>query len=421
MKRSCFIVLSCLLLIALSGCTDSSGGTRTAGLEEKPAVSETGSANTAQNPQSQEEIAISEEDVTVSAEKAGTSPESEKPETITETGSTTDLEKTPFVLWEYEGYIDECREYTWQEEFMDCDYDGDGKTDRVSRSWDRDEQTAVYTVEFGNGDRLVVPKGWETGFPHIQGGDLDGDGENEILVTLSYDTSTDPYAFGEMWLFDRDVSTGEYAEADLPLAIGENGAKGFNIDYGKPENGRIRFTIKDAGLSMEEDVGEEYVSLWWTDEARSDMRNVYHAEISSAGNPVLRCYIAPFPRNLMSLGFNLNYRNGKYVVGYIETDSPREDGADNEASLSDSQEEETIPEYFVYVDASDGYANLRTGPGTEHNIICQIPNGEALEVYRSDATAANGKKWLKVAYWMETNDDAGSWVTGWIAESQLQE
>ena len=232
-------------------------------------------------------------------------------------------EKSPFILWEYEGYIDECDGYYWQDEFKDCDYDGDEKADRVNRTWDQNEQTAIYKIEFGNGDILVTPMGWETGFPHIQSGDLDGDGVKEILVTLSYDTSTDPSSFGDMWLFDKDESSGEYAEVDLPLKeSGENGAKGFEIDYDKPEDGKIKFTIKDASFSRTEDLGEDYISSWWSDETVSEMRSIFCAEITGSSNPVLRCYIAPFRRWSTILGFNLNYNNGQYEVGYIEIDEP---------------------------------------------------------------------------------------------------
>ena len=87
---------------------------------------------------------------------------------------------------------------------------------------------------------------------------------------------------------------------------------------------------------------------------------------------------------------------------------------------AEQEEEETIPEYLVYVNASDGYANLRTGPGTEYDIICQIPNGDSLEVYREDAMSQSGKKWLKVAYYGKAdNENSYEWLTGWIAESQL--
>ncbi len=352
-------------------------------------------------------------------------PEEEKPEAVTapeEDDPEEDQDASPFILWEYEGYVDECKGYLWRKEFKNCDYDGDGKTDRVKRVLDSDEQAAYYTVEFGNGDELRVPKVWDTGFPHIQGGDLDGDGSKEILVTFTYDTGTDPNSYGDMWLFDKDSSAGDYREVQLPFARGENGAKGFDIEYDKPQNGKIRFNIKEGGLSMEEEVGEEYISAWWTDEATSETRYVYRAEIKDEANPVVRCYIEPLPRNALSLGFDLNYRNGEYEVGYIEKDSPYEETADVSDLPSDYTEDETIPEYFEYVDAPDGYANLRTGPGTEYDVTCQIPNGESLEVYRGEATAKNGKKWLKVAYYVGSDDDdEDPWITGYIAKSQLQD
>jgi hypothetical protein len=230
-------------------------------------------------------------------------------------------EKSPFILWEYEGYVDECAGYFWQEEFQNCDYDADGMPDRLNRSWSQEDETAVYTIEFGNGDTLTVPPGWETGFPHVQSGDLDEDGEKEILVTLSYDTSTDPSSFGDMWLFDKDAS-GEYKEVALPLASGENGAKGFTIDYDEPDGCVIRYSIKEAGLSRSEDVGDDYINNWWTTERTTNMRSVYWAEILEVNYPVVRCYVEPLPRGGDSLGFNLAYRNGKYEIGYVELDSP---------------------------------------------------------------------------------------------------
>ena len=232
-------------------------------------------------------------------------------------------EPSPFDLWEYEGYVDECDMYIWVDEFRERDYDGDGKTDRVNRSWDGEEETAIYTIEFANGDKLITPKGWETGFPHIQSGDLDGDGAKEILVTLTYDTSTDPYSFGDMWLFDKDETTGEYREVELPLTVaGENGAKGLAIEYDKPQDGKITFTLKDAGLSKTEDVGDDYISQWWDEEYVPDTRVVFWAEIINEDAPVLRCYVAPLHRWSLILGFNLNYNNGKYEIGYTEIDEP---------------------------------------------------------------------------------------------------
>lgn len=230
--------------------------------------------------------------------------------------------KSPFVLWEYEGYVDECEGYYWQDEFKNCDYDDDGKVDRLNRIWDRNEQIALYTIEFGNGNKLEVPKGWETGFPHVQSGDLDGDNVKEILVTLSYDTSTDPLSFGDIWLFDFDETASEYREVRLPLASGENGAKGFTISYDEPDDLVIRYTIKEAGLSRSEEVNDDYINSWWTNEKTTDMRSVYWAEIREGKSPAVRCYVEPLPRGGASLGFDLSYRNGKYTIGYVELDAP---------------------------------------------------------------------------------------------------
>ncbi len=90
-------------------------------------------------------------------------------------------------------------------------------------------------------------------------------------------------------------------------------------------------------------------------------------------------------------------------------------------------EDEVIPEYSVYVRSADGYANLRTGPGTEYEVICQIPTGDSMEVYRQSAVDSKGKKWLKVAYWHpigrsqgDGSDDPGVTETGWISESQVE-
>lgn len=105
-------------------------------------------------------------------------------------------------------------------------------------------------------------------------------------------------------------------------------------------------------------------------------------------------------------------------IGSLKGGSGSGDKADAEEG---SDEEGTIPQYLLYVKAPDGYANLRTGPGTEYDIICRIPNGDELEVYREDAISKTGKKWLKVAYWREAdNEDGYEWLTGWIAESQLE-
>ena len=102
-------------------------------------------------------------------------------------------------------------------------------------------------------------------------------------------------------------------------------------------------------------------------------------------------------------------------------------GNTEETGQIDTAEDHTIPEYFIYVVSPDGYANLRTGPGTEYDVICQIPTGDSMEVYRETATDKKGNKWLKVAYWhpegtsqLDGSNEEGITEIGWIAESQVE-
>lgn len=299
------IALALFIMASIVGCGKASD-TNAVNEQEKIASQMTTSADENAVKDDEKNVSSGEEDVR------------EEPE---DTNGNAPEEKSPFLLWEYEGYVDECAGYFWRDEFINCDYDGDGKSDRLSRKWDGNEQVAIYTIEFGNGNNLEVPKGWETGFPHVQSGDLDGDGEKEILFTLTYDTSTDPLSFGDMWLFDKDAA-GKYNEVSLPLASGENGAKGLSIEYDEPDGGVIRYSIKETGLSRSEEVGDAYISRWWTTEKASEMRSVFWAELREGSNPAVRCYVAPFPRMDVSLGFDVSYRNGKYEIGYVELDSP---------------------------------------------------------------------------------------------------
>ncbi len=236
-----------------------------------------------------------------------------------DTNSDENIETSPMFLWDYEGYIDEAKGYTWYNEFVNCDYDKDGATDRVYRIYDADAQEAYYSIEFGNGRVLSVPKAYDTGFPHIQMADLDGDGEGEVLFTLTYDTSTDPFAFGDMWLFDYDAEYDIYDEVELPLSTSENGGKALTFEYGAPENGNIKFKVQQTGLEATAEADNEYVEYWWTNEAITEDRYIWEATIKETdkGN-VIYCEAQVLPRFGTFVIFNLRYDNGKYVIEDME-------------------------------------------------------------------------------------------------------
>ena len=83
------------------------------------------------------------------------------------------------------------------------------------------------------------------------------------------------------------------------------------------------------------------------------------------------------------------------------------------------KEQEAADEYidnndYYVVKAPDGYVNLRTGPGTEFQIITPVNNGEYLQSLGEQKPAANGKMWVKVAWWADGH------VEGWVIGSQVE-
>ena len=251
---------------------------------------------------------------TVAEEPEATPAPAEVPEeTPTPTEAEEETERSPFVLWQHAGYVDEAEGYTWQDEFIDKDFDGDGTKDRVYREWFEEEQTAKYTIEFGNGRELIVSGGWETGFPHVQAGDLTGNGEPEILFTLSYDTSTDPMSFGEMWVFEYDKDSNSYKEMSLPLVNGDegNGARCLELEYGTPDKNVVGVKVKQNGFTADAELDEDYLEHYWksdlTAKDYSEKRMVWSAEIKDAA---IHCSVQPFYKYGDVIEFDLVY-NGK--------------------------------------------------------------------------------------------------------------
>lgn len=114
----------------------------------------------------------------------------------------------------YTGYLDECTQWTWYEEFVNLDLDGDGRTDRVWRENIEDWALADYRIEFGNGD-VAELSGMGGGIPQVRSLDINGDSRREVLFTLSYGFSTDPRAFGENALLMKGED-GAYGLVALP-------------------------------------------------------------------------------------------------------------------------------------------------------------------------------------------------------------
>lgn len=128
-------------------------------------------------------------------------------------GEDVPVETSVFGYSSYTGYLDECVQWSDYGNFSGCDYDGDGLTDRVWRESIEDWAVARYRIELSGGEAIEIGK-VGGGVPQVRAVDLDGDGTNEILFTLSYGFSTAPQAFGEMALFGKKGK--EYELLELP-------------------------------------------------------------------------------------------------------------------------------------------------------------------------------------------------------------
>ena len=191
--------------------------------------------------------------------------------------------------------------YVLLEEYQNCDYDSDGLTDSVYRG-KVTTFTTEYRIEFGNGD-IVDFTGAGAALPVVQGKDLNGDGINEVLVTVAADNSSKTASYGRIWLYEKKFATDNYSEAKLPLADNGNGNKEVHINYEKPFENNITFTIEEKGEYCQVMMrpGENYIKNNWTDGEKSEVVNVYHAEFvdhiykDDNSKPGIRCYIEPFP------------------------------------------------------------------------------------------------------------------------------
>lgn len=176
-------------------------------------------------------------------------------ESKTESETEMAIETSYTGVWDYTGYLDECTGWTGYQEFVGCDYDEDGKTDHVYRYNIDKKDSCVYWIEFGNG--AVIEPGKvvaDTGFPHIQTADLQGDGIKEIIFTLSYDTSTGPMCFGDMAVFKRaQEDEYSYEKLDMPKPFKES-EHGYSqmlpIHYEQEADQSLRITCADIGADF---------------------------------------------------------------------------------------------------------------------------------------------------------------------------
>ena len=167
-----------------------------------------------------------------------------------------------FAYASYTGYMDECAAWDGYGQFVNRDYDGDGRRDRVYRTNLGLDDRCTYRIEFGNGD-VIETKQLGMGIPEIQTCDLNGDGVKEILIQLSYGFSTDPNANGEMALFEKKNGRYEPLMPPEELYTSMNGNESALQDGSEMYRPSITVVCKELGdefpawASMPENVDKQ--------------------------------------------------------------------------------------------------------------------------------------------------------------------
>ncbi|MCR5251640.1 MAG: hypothetical protein K6E50_13640 [Lachnospiraceae bacterium] len=300
-KRNIFVaglaLLPLPLCLMLGGCGSTSDGTDPRGSYEEE--------------EEEEEPEEAEETPTPTEE-----PEEPEPEPEPEPADPDESDLSPMVLWEYDGYVDECSEYLWHDEFADRDYDGDGLTDRLYRTYPLSEDDrCLYTIEFGNGSTLELPETWSTGFPHIQCADLTGDGDNDIVFTTSYDTSTHPPAASGIWIFESTGIEGVYNYAGLPFDTGDYLDQCLSIQYDEPVGNTVGFTVLLNGFSAEIETIDEYLEYNPVDPSNIAECAIYEPTIQKQGKGyVVHCRTEPLFRAWTFLEYDLQYKGDKWEI-----------------------------------------------------------------------------------------------------------
>ncbi|MBE6111835.1 MAG: M56 family metallopeptidase [Peptococcaceae bacterium] len=254
---------------------------------------------------------------------------------ITEDGKwkVADAELEPIVksdesafFWEYTGYLDAFPwENTEDSSLFSDDYDGDGKTDRVYRSAAQEEGYYQYQIEFASGEVLKLEKPVSNiGYPRIDGADVTGDGQNEIIFQVGYPASTNPLAFGELVVYEQQK--GNYLPMQLPFEDGEEPYQNLlPVTYSKADGQAVKVSVPGTDFTQvvpieNDDLwnGYQYSSTYTRGETMQ--HSIWAYKIRNVdGKAQLICSIQLFDKwSEWGLDITLGYKNGRMIIDEIE-------------------------------------------------------------------------------------------------------
>lgn len=233
---------------------------------------------------------------------------------------------SPFAYADYSGYMDACTQWAGYTAFVGQDYDGDGLTDRVLRTYEKDSQCCRYQILFGNQAVLNFEKEvYTNGTPTIKSADLNGDGEKEIILLLQYEMSTDMRAFGDLAVFEKQGNT--YVQAALPFGESEQGySMHVPLRYEKIREQMIAVSL-DGAEGLAEDPIKVPISNWlWEDAQYKDLFIEGRADsviwdiflMKDGQKEKLACKVHLFDKwSDYGLILVLGYADGRYVIEQV--------------------------------------------------------------------------------------------------------
>lgn len=286
----------------------------------------------------------------------------EMPEKVVKSTLETEAESFEQAV-RYQGYLDESPYTFWNQDWNDCDFDGDGKRDRVYRGVTEDGIS--YRIDFGDGSVLEIGEfeDFFTGLT-LETADVTEDGTPEILFVGMHMACTDPYDMSEIALFSRKDGTYERLPLPVPSHAKEYGyspyAVGFDINaYNRGED-RMELSCPDAGYEeMFRLTGDTFLDIYAADPYALAGECAFDADfISYEGENCLALY--------ENIGGKWLYQPVRFVLAMEMEDASGEFNLDNIRDVGLVETEETAGLETETADARGTAADAR---GTAADVL----------------------------------------------------
>ena len=272
----------------------------------------------------------------------------------------------------YTGYMDEF--YTYTNEFTECDYDGDGKTDRLYRIDDVTYYMSEYRIDFGNGDKLYTGNVSETAYPHVYPVDLDKDGDEDIVLTYTVEPADrEPFTWCEIYSYDSKHHF--YTKEDSGLSS-LGGISHLPVKLQRISSREAAFTVVNTDFTgfigldryyerYDDDMLDQF---WESIESNDGILNamIVYAEVEYGDVPCIHCYADTVNGGWYYIVFDIVFDEGEYrITNLNKVFDPFS------AEFSDSFASGIIPVYVpsdvtfekVQISSDDPYEGMITSIG----------------------------------------------------------